>query len=253
MEHVLPSLYSYGETLTSLDFSGNSIDFSLDFRLTNLTIEFFKSLTNLKRLDLSFCKLKRQLRKLLPNLHCGLEYLNMNSCELSDSDMIYLSSSCHHCDTLQELSLSTNNLSTSTSSLCCLLKKCRNSLKMLNLQDCTLQSSQSERIFIHLQSLQCIEWINLTKNAILRQSLINYAPMLKNHPTLKMLWLPYPASDFTSPTPGNLQSEENIVSLNEWRNDFETLMNDLLETRPNRSLCVKCAYMVGFNYLNVQV
>lgn len=250
LEHILPNLQSFGETLTFLDFSGNLVDFSPNLHSASMTVEFFKSLKNLTRLDLSFCKLKRQLKRFLSVIKNGLIFLNLSNCDLSETDMIYLSS-CHHCETLRELNLNENNFSTSTSSLCCLLKKCRNSLRILNLQQCRLQNSQAERIFVHLCTLENIEMINITKNSFLRQILINFSPLLKNHSSLRLLWLPYPAVDFHSPTPDNLLSEENRNAINIWRKNFEKVIQDLFETDKNYFLTVKCAHVTSFNYANV--
>lgn len=98
----------------------------------NELADAFKVLNNLKRLRLNVPGCKYRLEFLLSGLKQPLEYINLTSCGLVDSDLRFLINSIH-VTTIQNLVLSNNDLSHDFTSIINLLKKCAGTLEVLDL------------------------------------------------------------------------------------------------------------------------
>lgn len=87
---------------------------------------------NLKRLRLNMPNCKNRLEFLLAGLKQPLEYLNLTSCGLTERDLRYLTDSIHT-NSLRNLVLSNNDLTHESAAIISLLKKCSNTLEVLDL------------------------------------------------------------------------------------------------------------------------
>ena len=93
----------------------------------------FGQLTHLDRLDLSGSPLGGFLSVVLSEIHEPLQYLSLQSCNLTDADLIYIANSKHV--SVQHLDLSENRLNRYGDELVSLLRKCSANLRVLELDD----------------------------------------------------------------------------------------------------------------------
>ncbi|VDP13911.1 unnamed protein product [Soboliphyme baturini] len=179
------------KNLVSLDISGNELNFCDDLAMTDRTHALLRDLPKLKRLNVSHNRLSRSLSVILSGCVNGLTHLSLCGCRLMETDLIYLGS-CNHTTSLQVLDISTNDFQASTSSLCCLFRSCRDTLRVLVLECCNLKDIQIERLMINLMTMSRLRLLNFARNLLRRTTYDTYVRQLKNHDSLLRIRMSYP-------------------------------------------------------------
>ncbi len=129
---IIP-LLSQLSNLQALDLSCNLIDYRQNLESTRQMSTLFGQLIHLNRLDLSGNPLGGSLSMLLAQIKTPLKYLSLHKCGLLDSDLFYLASSIH--TSVEHLDLSDNRLTRFSDALIVLLKRCAQTLYVLELDD----------------------------------------------------------------------------------------------------------------------
>lgn len=118
----------------------------------------------------------------------GLEYLKLSACQLKEEDVEYLAT-CSHISGVIELDLSENFFATRTQGLIRLLETLRNSLQVLELEDCGFKGAQLALLVSSLGRLWGLRYLNMARNFLTTEDLCQWLPSLRALPHLECIRL----------------------------------------------------------------
>lgn len=176
--------------LESLDLSCNSIYFYESEDICNAAAEVFSCMPRLHRLDLSNNRIKTRLRRLLQGLALPLTYLRLAGCGLTVTDMTYLANSIH-CLKLIELDLSENNLRQCDRQFRDIITKARSSLCVLEVEDCSLDSTSIYSFCPCLSQLSSLLYINVAENRLPQDNQVTLLATVAELVTLQVFRISY--------------------------------------------------------------
>lgn len=273
LQHVLGNLeIGKFDALQRLDLGVNNIDFAMSELACQHFSSAFARLRQLKRLDLRGNRLSRRLRTLFspPNTSGSgaflrsspyrnvsadtqdeffgrrLQYLNLSGCRLMESDFIFLSNTSL-IDEIQELDLSDNNFASSTSSLCCILKRIRPTIRALRLERCGLRDQQAERVIsAHLAFMTSLTALSISDNAWSTETYRQELPKLvKGCTTLRGVRVSYSTECYQNqPGDGQDHDEAHLELARQMKKTaFYCNLTRLLESEksPSRPFRLVCA------------
>nr|XP_040145211.1 melanoma antigen preferentially expressed in tumors isoform X2 [Ictidomys tridecemlineatus] len=149
-------------------------------------------LGHLQKLHLSYSYLSGNLHQVLSCLQSPLHALEICSCTLLNTDIIYLSQSLH-VTCLKKLDLSGNDLSYMVpGSLETLLEKISGTLQHLNLNHCQLKDAHLSAILPALRHCSWLHYLGLSDNPISQASLLSLLEHTAGLMELKQVLYPIP-------------------------------------------------------------
>ena len=156
--------------LEAFDISCNYLTFSLNLTACKAFAAFLAGLKNLQWIDLGGCRIKTKLEQLLQNIPHALPYIRLSACALDLPDYCYLSDSLHDSH-LVELNLSENHFHENLCYLHQILTACKDSLRVLELEDCALDDVWLCEMLPVLCELSNLMYLNVAENVFSRQCL----------------------------------------------------------------------------------
>lgn len=212
--------------LTALDLSCNNLKFSEDGQVCSSLGQVLQNLTKLERLDLSNNKLSSALATLLSCLaNTTLEFLKLSACQLKDEDVEYLAR-CPYIGDLRELDLSENFFASRIKGLIRLLGNVRNSLQVLELEDCGFTGAQFPYLVGSICHICGLRYLNIARNKLTADDLCEGLPNLRILPYLECIRL--------SSTSTWLDRDSNSTFQNERgkRHKVERVMEECIKRIP---------------------
>ncbi|KAH9520018.1 hypothetical protein Btru_071483 [Bulinus truncatus] len=179
---VLQSLVN----LTALDLSCNHISLYDNEQMAVIMKQALSTLTHLERLDLSNNRMKNKLSSVLRGINSPLKHLRLVACGLTLLDIISLSL-YQHLDKLEELDLSENNLSLSLLPLVPILNKISSTVRILELQDCSITDEIVNKMGFHFTVLSKLLYLNVARNTWITETGLAFAKHLSLVPSLRVL------------------------------------------------------------------
>ncbi|XP_076328520.1 leucine-rich repeat-containing protein 14-like isoform X1 [Tachypleus tridentatus] len=199
------------KNLSALDLSCNNINLTENPDVRDVVTGMLSSLCNLKRLDFSNNRVGNCLRELLctkdrkfassssngsTGFPLSLEYLKLSACRLTQSDLLYISTSNHRF-TLRELDLCENVLFIYMSSLIQLLEATQN-LEVLELEGCGFKDDHFLPLIKAISSLKKLWYLNLAGHEVTTKQLYSSIPLLAGLPHLECVRITYPNECYDS-------------------------------------------------------
>lgn len=178
--------------ITTLDLSNNMISLAGEHMDTCNTFgQTLAKLINLVRLDLSSNILRGKLRVVISNIVLPLRYLGLESCGMTSVDLAFLSSS-QHATSLEELLLSNNNLRTSMPVFIGLLKKLKDTVQHLEVENCSFGDHNSLLLHNVFQELTQLVYLNVKFNAFREENHLLLGQAVGKLPKLQFVTVSFP-------------------------------------------------------------
>ena len=179
-------------SLTGLDLSWNGdILGSHNAYLLGQTLAKLPVLT---RLNLSRTRLGDELETVLRKMRASLLHLELQYCDLSENDLIFLSQS-HHVNTLRTLDVSYNNLGNHFEQFIHLINALACHLIVLETQCCLFQKDHLAYFFNRMSKKLChLRLWNIVANcATSAVNFVQHITAIAEHSSLEILLVPLPA------------------------------------------------------------
>ncbi|KAK2724932.1 hypothetical protein QYM36_001402 [Artemia franciscana] len=177
--------------LVTLDFEGNQIGEINSSRELNYFGDGISELRNLQRLDLSNNFLPGRIEALLGRLNKGLTLLDLTGCKIDENDIFFLASSIHT-KTITALSLSENDLSSSTDVFDFLVEEISDNVQFLYLLNTGLGPSDLVQCAEILSTSQTLNILDISSNFYEKSDLEDIMVHLAKIKNLKMLSAEWP-------------------------------------------------------------
>lgn len=184
----------------------------------------------LNRIDLSGSPLGGCLTMLLSRLTLPIEYLGIHSCGLLDVDLNYIANSIH-VQSIRHLDLSENRLTRFMDEVLNLMKKCSDTLNVIELDDNRFDCIDYLNIICVARRMKCLKLV-ATKGTFETNDHILASKFLSQSQSLIAWRISYPI-DIYNPNTSDLQTQEIEKTqfiqrmLNEIKNKFKIIIHEL--------------------------
>ncbi|RUS83701.1 hypothetical protein EGW08_008549 [Elysia chlorotica] len=235
---IAPTLQSLTQ-LTALDLSCNHLSLVDNAPLATMLQQTLSTLSQLERLDLSNSRLKNKLSVILGGLSGHLKHLRLSGCGLTPMDISGLARlALAGKVTLEELDLSENRLGvidngngvggnqSAASSLNQLLASSKSSLRVLELQACSLDSDQVQTLATVLARMVSLIFLNLQANPWPSTCVMEITGRLMSQSSsLQVLQMSYPPDCYP-----NFEDEDHLDLEVELKARFHVCLNKLSQS-----------------------
>ncbi|XP_059173364.1 uncharacterized protein LOC131953900 [Physella acuta] len=176
--------------LTALDLSCNHITLYDNEPMAEIMRQALSTLTRLERMDLSNNRLKNKLCNVLLGIHSPLKHLRLAGCGLTLSDLTALAV-FSYLEKMEELDISENNLSNCYFPLVPILAKVANSIKVLELQDCSMSDEVLNMLNFNFSLMPKLLYLNVAGNPWKTETAVTLCKQLHQASALQVLRISY--------------------------------------------------------------
>lgn len=217
-------LLSKFKNITALDLSCNVINLFQSDQACDRMADLFSELPELVRLDISNNVIRGKLRRILTCVAKPLQYLKINACGLTLTDMTYLAVS-HHTENLQELDISENGLGNCLTALVHLLKNIQPHVCVLEIEDASLTDAHSEALAAAVKNLKSLMYFNMLENMLTKNNMCLIGQSVASLSHLQFMCLSYPSECY-----GEITLEEQAQK----KRDFAAEFGDVIYQEQRR-------------------